>query len=85
MGLSFKKELTLADEQVYPPNQYPKKSTTRLQEKLITKLGQTSFPFELNFPRHSPTSVSLLPSMDEMVIHISKLKVSAGKNGIIRH
>ena len=73
MGLSFKKELTLADEQVYPPNQYAKKNTTRLQEKLITKLGQTSFPFQLNFPRHSPTSVSLLPSMDEMVKKIKNI------------
>ena len=41
MGLSFKKELTLADEQVYPPTQYSKKETTktRLQERLIDKLG----------------------------------------------
>merc|ERR1719510_2390431 len=40
--------------------------TTRLQERLIKKLGPTSFPFQLNFPRHSPTSVSLIPAPDEI-------------------
>lgn len=65
MGLSFKKELTLADEQVYPPNQHSKNSTTRLQERLMTKLGPTSYPFQLHFPRHSPTSVNLIPSEEE--------------------
>lgn len=60
MGLNFKKELTLADEQVYPTNH--KASTTRLQERLVKKLGtHTSFPFTLRFPKHSPTSVTLQP------------------------
>ena len=67
MGLSFKKELILADEQVYPPNKHIKGGQTRLQERLIKKLGPTSFPFQLNFPRHSPTSVSLIPAPDEIV------------------
>ena len=68
MGLSFKKELTLADEQVYPPTtSFSKNGTTRLQERLMTKLGATSYPFQLHFPRHSPTSVNLLPSEEEVV------------------
>merc|ERR1712062_169296 len=66
MGLSFKKELTLADEQVYPPSKHMKSlGKTRLQERLVTKLGPNSFPFQLNFPRHCPTSVSLIPAPDE--------------------
>merc|ERR1712156_9930 len=66
MGLSFKKELTLADEQVYPPSKQMKSlGKTRLQERLVTKLGQNSFPFQLNFPRHCPTSVSLIPAADD--------------------
>jgi len=66
MGLSFKKELTLADEQVFPPSKHMKSlSKTRLQERLVTKLGPNSFPFQLNFPRHCPTSVSLIPAPDE--------------------
>ena len=68
MGLSFKKELILADEQIYPTSKHMKgQQTTRLQERLIKKLGSTSFPFQLNFPRHSPTSVSLMPAPDEVV------------------
>ena len=68
MGLSFKKELTLADEQVYPPSKQMKSlGKTRLQERLVTKLGQNSFPFQLNFPRHCPTSVSLIPAADDTV------------------
>jgi len=65
MGLSFKKELTLADEQVYPPSKASKSGQTRLQERLVKKLGPTSFPFQVNFPKHSPTSVSLIPAADE--------------------
>ena len=65
MGLSFKKELTLADEQVYPPSKNSKSGQTRLQERLMKKLGPTAFPFQVNFPKHSPTSVSLIPATDE--------------------
>ena len=65
MGLSFKKELTLADEQVYPPSKANKSGQTRLQERLVKKLGPTASPFQVNFPKHSPTSVSLIPAADE--------------------
>eukprot|EP00095_Tigriopus_kingsejongensis_P012672 maker-scaffold22_size673200-snap-gene-2.19 protein:Tk12672 transcript:maker-scaffold22_size673200-snap-gene-2.19-mRNA-1 annotation:"arrestin1 precursor" len=60
MGLNFKKELTLADEQIYPPSQH-NPNVSRLQERLLKKLGSTAFPFNLTFPRHSPTSVTLEP------------------------
>lgn len=60
MGLNFKKELTLADEQVYPPCK-SHGNLTRLQERLMKKLGSSSVPFTLHFPRHSPTSVTLQP------------------------
>lgn len=63
MGLNFKKELTLADEQVYPPTQH-NPTLTRLQERLMKKLGPSSFPFNFTFPRHSPTSVTLQPGED---------------------
>jgi hypothetical protein len=68
MGLNFKKELTLADEQIYPPMQHLKGGgQTRLQERLVKKLGPTSYPFQLNFPKHSPTSVSLISGPDDEV------------------
>ena len=45
MGLSFKKELTLADEQVYPPSKASKSGQTRLQERLVKKLGKLIHSF----------------------------------------
>lgn len=64
MGLNFKKELTLGENQVFPPteNQPP---ATRLQERLVSKLGENSFPFHLEFPVHSPTSVTLQPGLED--------------------
>ena len=64
MGLNFKKELTLADEQIYPPAN-SKPGLTRLQERLMKKLGSSSIPFTLHFPRHSPTSVTLQPGPED--------------------
>ena len=73
MGLSFKKELTLADEQVTMSGIFQtlilflggfqihpatakteggeKSGVTRLQERLMKKLGTSSVPFTLIFPR----------------------------------
>lgn len=67
LGLSFKKELTLADEQIFPPpsGSDEKNGLTRLQERLLKKLGTSSIPFTLTFPRHSPTSVTLAPNADD--------------------
>jgi len=60
MGLCFKKELTLSEVQLFPPSysqQQPQ--PTRLQERLLSKLGRNSFPFHMEFPKFSPTSVTL--------------------------
>ena len=51
MGLSFKKELTLADEQVYPPSKASKSGQTRLQERLVKKLGKLIHSFIFFIPR----------------------------------
>ena len=57
LGLSFKKELTLDEVQVFPPTR--EAPPTRLQERLLSKLGTQALPFHLNFPLNSPTSVTL--------------------------
>jgi len=46
LGLAFRKDLFLATQQVYPPpNVDTAKPLTRLQERLIKKLGANAYPF----------------------------------------
>jgi len=50
LGLTFRKDLFLASKQVYPPveKDSPKespKALTRLQERLMKKLGPNAYPF----------------------------------------
>ena len=45
LGLTFRKDLFLASMQVFPPVQDQQKPLTRLQERLIKKLGPNAFPF----------------------------------------
>jgi len=46
LGLAFRKDLFLATQQVYPPpNVDTTKPLTRLQERLIKKLGANAYPF----------------------------------------
>ena len=55
LGLTFRKDLYLASEQIFPlkedSNATNKRPLTRLQERLIKKLGSNAFPFffEVNF------------------------------------
>ena len=63
LGLSFKKELILDEVQLFPPTR--ESPPTRLQERLLSKLGKNAFPFHLSFPQNSPTSVTLQPSEEE--------------------
>ena len=45
LGLTFRKDLFLASMQVYPPVKEQQKPLTRLQERLIKKLGPNAYPF----------------------------------------
>ena len=45
LGLTFRKDLFLASLQVYPPVKEQQKPLTRLQERLIKKLGPNAYPF----------------------------------------
>eukprot|EP00117_Sycon_ciliatum_P001090 scpid44496/ scgid6903/ Beta-arrestin-1; Arrestin beta-1 len=55
---SFKKELLNLSVQIYPPNndQPPR---TKLQERLIRKLGENAYPFQFQIPSRLAASVSL--------------------------
>lgn len=59
MGLNFQKDLYLVSEQLYPP---PEKSvTTKLQDRLMRKLGDNCYPFTFTLPLSAPASVTLQP------------------------
>jgi|SRR6218665_1845150 len=45
LGLTFRKDLYLATSQVWPPVEEQKKPLTRLQERLMKKLGPNAYPF----------------------------------------
>ncbi|GFU58845.1 beta-arrestin-2 [Nephila pilipes] len=62
LGISFRKDLYLASEQIFPPIGERKRPLTRLQERLIRKLGPDAHPFFFELPPHCPASVTLQPS-----------------------
>lgn len=45
LGLTFRKDLFVANIQAFPPVPEEKKGLTRLQERLIKKLGENAYPF----------------------------------------
>ncbi|XP_039950691.1 LOW QUALITY PROTEIN: phosrestin-2-like [Bactrocera tryoni] len=58
IGLRFQKELTLVSQQVYP-QQKVDIQLTKMQERLLKKLGSNAFPFVMELPPSSPASVVL--------------------------
>ncbi|XP_041975586.1 arrestin red cell [Aricia agestis] len=64
LGLTFRKDLYLAAEQIYPAvaGAGPRRSLTRLQERLLRKLGPSAHPFYFELPPHCPASVTLQPA-----------------------
>ncbi|XP_053208545.1 beta-arrestin-1-like [Panonychus citri] len=63
LGLTFRKDLYLASEQIFPVlEEKSKRPRTRLQERLIKKLGPNAFPFYFELPPHCPASVTLQPA-----------------------
>lgn len=60
MGLNFQKDLFLASQQIFPPSE-DKCDTTKLQERLVRKLGSNCYPFRFVLPPSAPASVTLQP------------------------
>ncbi|XP_046736584.1 arrestin homolog [Diprion similis] len=66
MGLNFQKDLYLASEQLHPPSKKSEASDlTKLQERLLKKLGPCAFPFTFALPQGAPSSVTLQPGPEE--------------------
>jgi len=62
MGLNFQKDLFLASEQIYPVRDV---EPTKLQERLIKKLGANAHPFTFQMPPNAPPSVTIQPGADD--------------------
>lgn len=65
MGLNFQKDLFLASEQVFPQIKKPESNPTKMQDRLLKKLGSNAIPFTFTFPQSAPSSVTLQPGPDE--------------------
>ncbi|XP_034144505.1 S-antigen; retina and pineal gland (arrestin) a isoform X2 [Esox lucius] len=62
MGIAFRREIFMVTRQVYPPIQDKEKSThSKMQSKLLHKLGNNAYPFFFEFPDNLPCSVALQP------------------------
>ncbi|XP_077294435.1 arrestin 1 isoform X2 [Arctopsyche grandis] len=65
MGLNFHKELFLASEQLYPPPEKRTYNLTKLQERLLKKLGENAVPFTFQLPAGAPGSVTLQQGLED--------------------
>ncbi|TRZ03498.1 hypothetical protein DNTS_000512 [Danionella cerebrum] len=65
LGLSFRKDLYIFTFQAYPPNTEDSKPHSRLQERLLKKLGQNAYPFHFTIPQNLPCSVTLQPGPED--------------------
>lgn len=66
LGLTFRKDLFLSNEQIFPIKEdNSSRQLTRLQERLIKKLGANAYPFYFELPPHCPASVTLQPAQGD--------------------
>uniref|UniRef100_A0AAY5ENB5 Arrestin C-terminal-like domain-containing protein n=1 Tax=Electrophorus electricus TaxID=8005 RepID=A0AAY5ENB5_ELEEL len=65
LGLSFRKDLYMSTFQAFPPLPEERKPLSRLQERLLKKLGQHAHPFNFTIPQNLPCSVTLQPGPED--------------------
>ncbi|XP_038195821.1 S-arrestin [Arvicola amphibius] len=65
IGLTFRRDLYFSRVQVYPPVG-AMSAPTQLQESLLKKLGDNTYPFLLTFPDYLPCSVMLQPAPQDV-------------------
>ncbi|XP_036410836.1 S-arrestin a [Megalops cyprinoides] len=67
LGIAFRRDIYMCTRQVYPPLQDKEKSThTKMQEKLLRKLGDNAYPFFFELPDNLPCSVGLQPAATDV-------------------
>ncbi|KAB0396539.1 hypothetical protein E2I00_006747 [Balaenoptera physalus] len=65
IGLKFRRDLYFSQVQLFPPVG-ASGTLTKLQESLIKKLGDHTYPFLLTFPDYLPCSVMLQPAPQDV-------------------
>ncbi|XP_036843214.1 arrestin red cell-like isoform X1 [Oncorhynchus mykiss] len=66
LGLSFRKDLYISTFQAFPTLTTEEgKPLSRLQERLLKKLGQHAHPFSFTIPQNLPCSVTLQPGPED--------------------
>ncbi|XP_051158121.1 phosrestin-2 [Leptopilina boulardi] len=66
MGLNFQKDLYLISESLYPEKKKNDTNLTKLQDRLMKKLGPNAIAFTFCFPQTAPSSVTLQPDAEEI-------------------
>jgi beta-arrestin len=61
LGLTFRKDLFIAQQQIYPKIE-TLPTLTSLQQRLLKKLGAQAYPFFFQLPKNAPASVTLQPA-----------------------
>ncbi|KAI5608869.1 S-arrestin, partial [Silurus asotus] len=70
IGIAFRRDIYLSTRQIYPPLQDKEQCTlTKVQEKLLRKLGYNAYPFFFEFPDNLPCSVGLQPASSDVGKH----------------
>ncbi|KFM00903.1 Beta-arrestin-1, partial [Aptenodytes forsteri] len=88
LGLTFRKDLFVANAQAFPPVPEEKKPLTRLQERLIKKLGEHAYPFtfEVGWQRVAmllgPLRPRKVPAGDEMLSPMMKMQLDFRENAV---
>ncbi|KAF6201061.1 hypothetical protein GE061_005508 [Apolygus lucorum] len=65
MGLNFQKDLYLCSAQIYPPPEKREWNLSKLQERLLKKLGPNAFPFRFEIPPNAPASIMIQPGPED--------------------
>ncbi|XP_032888145.1 S-arrestin-like [Amblyraja radiata] len=65
IGQAFNRDLYVSTVQVYPQTGEELKSLTKLQERLMKKIGDEALPFIFQFPNYLPCSVYLQPGAND--------------------
>ncbi|KAL2097935.1 hypothetical protein ACEWY4_007142 [Coilia grayii] len=63
MGIAFRRDIFMSTRQIYPPLQDKEQGIlTKVQEKILIKLGENAYPFFFEFPDNLPCSVGMQPA-----------------------
>uniref|UniRef100_A0A8C2GJX9 S-arrestin n=1 Tax=Cyprinus carpio TaxID=7962 RepID=A0A8C2GJX9_CYPCA len=79
LGIAFRREIYVSTRQIYPPLQDKEQGIlTKVQDKLLRKLGVNAYPFFFELPDNLPCSVGLQSSVRLMIRKVQYAPESLG-------